>query len=226
MKRLICFLIMLHTTSALAYIKPNATAVFVSETDAEGSLVVSNVSERPLLLHTKIETVDKDKKDDSKMVIPSQPVIRLNPGQSHNLRLLLNNVSPSKVERLLLLKLNAIPEQRVAAKQGVQFHISQVLPLIIEPKNKAIDPKPWEQLVLEKTPESLSIHNTGYSLVRLDAHFSDNMGKKYDLGKRYILPNERLSIVVQEKTNAITSLTIHPVSRQGAPLPAVTLPLK
>ncbi|WP_421248514.1 fimbria/pilus chaperone family protein [Aeromonas jandaei] len=199
---------------------PEATVLLINEADGGGSMKVKNTDDKAALLYTTIQNVDGDgaqKSDNASdvMLVATQPIVRLEGGQTQLVRFVLNNVEPLQVEQYKRVTFEGIPQAKVAGGKQIATTIRQNLPVIIHPKNLPVLTTPWEKLEWKVQGNKLTVTNPSAYVVRLSPKVVTQPSNiKGSIGKTFILPGETLNITL-ESTTTDKQVKISPVSRFG-----------
>lgn len=193
---------------------PETSTVIINEGQKGGSINVKNTEKVPVLLYTKVVDLADDP---SPRVIVTQPVARLEPGQSQRVRFVLNTDGPLQSEHIKRVYFEGVAEQSAAGGQ-VSVTVRQDLPMIIVPKGFMPKRDLWTDLSWSINGENLKVKNTGKQVVRLAQHLKlQPAGVVLNLKKTYILPGETLTAAIPEGSRLIGQQQVEfsPVSRFG-----------
>lgn len=172
---------------------------------------ITNTDNYPSLLYTKI--VDISGSDKSLRLMVTQPVVRVEPGQTQRVRFMLQTEKPLMHEELKRVTFEGIPP-KVPGSNELKVTIRQDLPVIIHPAGLAEDLAPWKHLEWRKKGDLIEISNPSKYVVRMVASFTSlPSGKGGILDQTYLLPNT--SITVKSPASNDTQIEFYPASRYG-----------
>lgn len=211
---LILLTLLVASSSALgAGVVPETSVLLVDEATGEGSMVVQNTDNSPLLLYTNIENIKEDQED---FVIVTPPMARLEAGQSQLVRFLLNRKTPLATQRLKRVTFEGIPFSQ-NGKNQIRTIFRQNIPMIVLPRSLDKVKDPWTQLTATLAAGGLRLCNDSPYIVRLAQRARlDSPRQDINLPKAYILPGEHFDLAVTRHEPAPTSsLTIWPATVYG-----------
>jgi P pilus assembly chaperone PapD len=193
---------------------PETTALLVNEADGGASINVKNTDSKAALLYTTIKEVDTQDKN-SVRLIATQPISRVEAGQTQKVRFVMTSSAPLTVEHYKKVSFEGIPQAKEPGKMQITATIRQTLPVIIHPKGLAVSTDPWTKLEWSVSGKTVTVKNPSPYVVRMSPEVtmvpSKKMGK---LPKTWILPGETIRIELNAESND-KQLKISPVSRFG-----------
>lgn len=192
---------------------PETSAVIINEAQKGGSINVKNTEKVPVLLFTKVVDLADDP---SQRLIVTQPVARLEPGQTQRVRFVLNTDGPLQREHIKRVYFEGVAEQ--SAKGGqVSVTVRQDLPVIIVPKGLKEKRDLWTDLNWSLSGNNLKVTNTGKQVVRLAQQVKlQPSGTAIILNKTYLLPGETLTAAAPAGSRLTgQQVQFSPVSRYG-----------
>lgn len=224
MTPLFVLLFVLKATSAMATgMVPETSLLLINEQDKGATLNVKNTDDHPSLLYTSIVDLPGDK---GPRVVATQPVTRVEAGQTQQLRFILQTDEPLKVEHLKRLTLEGIPPKE-KGKNQVTINIRQDLPVLIHPASLPVVKDAWTQLKWSTSGNTLTARNDSPYVIRLASQVRVlPSGTNVTLGKTYILPGESLSASAGRSLSGDRQVTLYPASRYGVQVPSYTADLK
>lgn len=205
-------------------VQPETSAVIIYEADKGGSINVKNTEKVPVLLYSKIVDLPDDP---TPRLIITQPVARLEPGQTQRVRFVLNTATPLQHEHIKRVYFEGIIEQASDSRQ-VSITVRQDLPVIIVPKGLQAKHDIWSDLQGTVTNNVLKVTNSGKQVVRLTPQVKVLPdGTALTLRKSYILPGETLTSAAPagKNINGQQALEIFPVTRYGFDAGTQKIPL-
>ncbi|MGF6192702.1 fimbria/pilus chaperone family protein [Serratia sp. 2723] len=221
---LLVALAIFSTQSRASGVLPESSAVIIDEAQKGGSINVKNTENVPVLLYTKIVELPDDM---APRLIVTQPVARLEPGQSQRVRFVLNTDTPLQSEHIKRVYFEGVTE-RTSDNSQVSVSVRQDLPVIIVPKGLSAKRDMWTDLDWSVSASSLKVTNTGRHVVRLTPQVKlQPAGNVLPLSKSYILPGETLVATVPASTRLSGQQRVEfsPVTRYGFGVGVQTAPL-
>lgn len=202
---------------------PETSMLLINEQDKGANLNVKNTDNHPSLLYTNIVDLPDDK---GVHVIVTQPVTRVDAGQTQKLRFIMTSDAPLKVEHLKRLTLEGIPP-KTNDKNHVTINIRQDLPVIIHPAELPVIQDAWTKLTWRISGHTLTVKNDSPYVVRMSDQIQV-LPSKTELkpGKTYILPEQSLTMIAPHALNTDRQVTMYPVSRYGVPVAPYTADIK
>jgi P pilus assembly chaperone PapD len=155
--------------------------------------------------------------DPTPRLIVTQPVARLEPGQSQRVRFVLNTDTPLQSEHIKRVYFEGVTE-RTTDNSQVSVSVRQDLPVIIIPKGLSAKRDMWTDLDWSVSANSLKVTNTGRHVVRLTPQVKlQPAGNVLSLNKSYILPGETLMVAAPASTRLSSQqqVAFSPVTRYG-----------
>lgn len=193
---------------------PETTALLIDEEKGGASMNVKNTDNKAALLYTTVQEPDGTPAQDATLVV-TQPIVRLEAGQTQRVRFVLNTTAPLKVEQYKRVIFEGIPQAKAPGKKQITTTIRQNLPVIIHPKGLPVLTTPWEKLEWSAAGSTLTVTNPGAYVVRLSPEVvMQPSGVTGSLGKTWILPGETLSISLKSPTTD-KQVKLFPASRYG-----------
>jgi P pilus assembly chaperone PapD len=200
-----------HTLFANGMV-PESTVLLVNESEQGGSMNIKNTDAKASLLYTKVINLPDDMETG---LMVTQPVIRVEPGMTQTVNFILTNDIPLVTEHLKRVVFEGIPPVNTTT-HSIQINISQNLPVIIHPKSLPIVYDAWKFLEWHLNGNLLQVKNPSKYVVRLDGNIKLlPSGRKGNLGKKYILPNQTIHIKINGNINTDKEVTFSPASRHG-----------
>ncbi|STR50079.1 putative fimbrial chaperone protein [Klebsiella oxytoca] len=148
MKKTLLLSILILTTRANASgMVPETSVLLVDEQKGEVSMNLTNSDPHPSLLYTKV--VDLADSDKSIRLIVTQPVVRVEQGDTQKIRFILQTSKPLQHEEFKRVTFEGIPPKE-KEKLKTTVTIRQDLPVIIHPAGLPEEPAPWKHLVWRK----------------------------------------------------------------------------
>jgi P pilus assembly chaperone PapD len=221
---LLAALALFATQSRASGVLPESSAVIIDEAQKGGSINVKNTEKVPVLLYTKIVELPDDL--DPRLIV-TQPVARLEPGQSQRVRFVLNTDTPLQREHIKRVYFEGVTE-RTTDNSQVSVSVRQDLPVIIVPKGLGAKRDMWTDLGWSVSANSLKVTNTGRHVVRLTPQVKlQPAGSVLSLNKSYILPGETLVVTAPASTRLSGQQRVEfsPVTRYGFGVGVQTAPL-
>jgi P pilus assembly chaperone PapD len=202
---------------------PETSLLLINEQAKGANLNVRNTDSQPALLYASIVDLADDK---GPRVIVTQPVTRVDAGETQKLRFLLQTDGPLKVEHFKRLMLEGIPP-KTSGKNQVTINIRQDLPVLIHPADLPVIQDAWTKLTWSVAGSALTVRNDSPYVVRMaDKLQTLPSGTSLSFGKTYILPGQHLTLTAPRSLAADRQVTLYPVSRYGVPVAPYTTDLK
>jgi len=193
---------------------PETTALLIDEAEGGGSMNVKNTDNKAALLYTTLQEVDGSPAKGAMLVV-TQPIVRLEAGQTQRVRFVLNTTAPLQVEQYKRVIFEGIPQAKAVGKKQITTTIRQNLPVIIHPKGLPEFTTPWEKLEWSVHGGSLKVTNPSAYVVRLSPQVvTQPSGVTGSLNKTFILPGETLTVKLKSVTTD-KQVKIFPSSRFG-----------
>lgn len=199
--------------------RPETPLVFINAAEAGGKINVKNTDAGPRLLYTTVQEVEGGSRD--VQVVPTQPIARVEAGNTQQVRFVLTGADSLKVQQLKRVIFEGIPERTPGANQLI-FTVRQDVPLIIHPKGLPDVSNPWTRLTWNVKGGSLVVSNDTPYVVRLEPRvvlLPSNV--EGSLGKSFILPGEALTATFKNsgKLAESTEVKLFPATRYGYQAP-------
>ncbi|WP_034291931.1 fimbria/pilus chaperone family protein [Herbaspirillum sp. RV1423] len=193
---------------------PETSVVIVNEADGEASMNVKNTDAAATLLYTSIQNLPEDKEN---LLVVTPPVARVEPDETQLVRFILQTKEPLKTQRLKRVIFEGIPQQSKDGGVKVTMNVRQNLPVIIHPKNLAINREPWKLLNWSLQGDKLVAKNDSAYVVRLAQTVTLLPNQmEVDLGKTYFLPGEVIAVPVPAgRAAASTTVRLAPATVYG-----------
>lgn len=202
---------------------PETSLLVINEDSMGGSINIKNTDTKPALLYTTINDLPDDK---GTHVIVTQPVVRVEAGQTQQLRFVLQTDAPLKVEHMKRVIFEGIPPKSTE-KNKVTINIRQDLPILIHPKGLPEVQDAWTKMTWNQTTKGLVLKNDTPYVVRfatqvelLPAHIAGR------LDKTYILPGQSMDVHTDKPVSGIKQVKFVPASRYGIQVPSYTADVK
>lgn len=178
---------------------PETTVVLLKEGD-EKSMKIKNTDDRTALLYVKVEHISEDKET---WFVVTPPVSRVEPGETQLVRFIATNKEPLTTERLARVIIDGVPERKDPKASIVAMRVRQNLPVVLHPKSLSENRQPWTLLKWEKRDGGLVAFNDSPYVVRFAAQATLlPTNKPAVLSKTYLLPGERLKVIMPKKDQA------------------------
>ncbi|WP_322408391.1 fimbria/pilus chaperone family protein [Enterobacter sp. D2] len=228
MPRIIIYLQLFITSILLSFnlnlhaagMVPETSLLVIDEATRSGTINVKNTDPYPYLLYTNVVDLPDD---EGPKVIVTQPVVRVEPGQTQQLRFIMQASTPLKNEHLKRVTFEGIPPQNTDYKNKIGMNIRQDIPMLIRPETLPVVTDAWKTLSWSKKGHSYMVTNPGKYVVRLSSGVvflpSKTLG---EIKKTYILPGETLDIVVKGDVTGDSKIEFFPASRYGVAVPSFT----
>lgn len=213
----------LNTPSAKAMgLIPETSMLFINEEAKGGSMNVKNSDESPQLLYTSITELPGEK---GFHLIATQPVTRVEGGDTQHVRFVLQTDAPLKVEHMARVVFEGIPQKKVG-KDAVGFNIRQDLPVIIHPSGLPERQDSWTLLTWKVNGTTVTLQNTSPYVVRFQPQSVALPSKTtIKFPRSYILPGQSIVVDTGRSLAGDTQVTFAPVSRYGVQIENYTAQL-
>ncbi len=197
---------------------PETSLLVIDEATHSGTINVKNTDSHPSLLYTNV--VDLPDDIGLKLVV-TQPVVRLEPGQTQQLRFLLQTSKPLEVEHYKRVTFEGIPPRSDDKKIKIGINIRQDLPVLIRPAKLPVVTDAWKDLEWSTAGSSVTVKNPSKYVVRLATNvLLQPSGISGTLPKTYILPGESMTTSVGKSVSGNTQVKFFPASRYGVEVPS------
>lgn len=199
--------------------QPETPLVFIRVAEGGGKINVKNTDPGPRLLYTTIQEVEGG--DSNVQVVPTQPIARVEAGNTQQVRFALAGADSLKVQQLKRVAFEGIAERTPGANQ-VLVTVRQDLPLIIHPKGLPDVSNPWTRLTWKINGDTLTMNNDTPYVVRFEPRvvlLPSNT--EASLSKSFVLPGESLKVSVKEgaKLAGNSEVKLFPATRYGFQAP-------
>jgi len=191
---------------------PETSMLFIKESDKGGSMNLKNSDESPQLLYTSITQIPGEK---GFHLIATQPVARVEGGQTQHVRFVLQTDAPLTVEHMGRVIFEGIP-QKIRGKNAVGFNVRQDLPIIIHPSSLPEVQDAWTLLTWKVIGNNVTLQNTSPYVVRFQPQAMTLPSKTIvKMPRSYILPGQSITIDVNKGLAGDNQVTFAPISRYG-----------
>lgn len=200
---------------------PETSLLVIDEATHSGTINVKNTDTTPALLYTTV--VDLPDDNNGIKLIATQPVVRLEPGQTQQLRFILQNNTPLDAEHYKRVTFEGIPPKTNDKKVKIGINIRQDLPVLIRPAKLPVVTDAWKTLQWTGSGSTAKVTNPSKYVVRLAQSVvfqpSNTTG---NIAKTYILPGETLNIELNKgkSISGNTKVKFFPASRYGVEVPS------
>ncbi|MDV0595204.1 fimbria/pilus chaperone family protein [bacterium BS0013] len=197
---------------------PETSLLVIDEATHSGTINIKNSDSYPSLLYTNV--IDLTDDNGLKLVV-TQPVVRLEPGQTQQLRFILQNNVPLDVEHYKRVTFEGIPPKNNENKIKIGINIRQDIPVLIRPAKLAVVTDAWKMLKWSAAGASVQVTNPSKYVVRLAQNVVlQPSGISGTLAKTYILPGETLPITLKKSFGNDNKVKFFPASRYGVEVPS------
>lgn len=195
-----------------AGMKPEAPALFLDDQNREATINILNTDNDTALLHSSLQTLPED--PENTLIITPQ-LVRVEGGKKQPIRVVLKKGIKLDKQRMQRINFVSIPQDD-GKKSRARILIGQNIPVIISPADLPLNTTPWTGLTFHRTGSSLSVENPTPYIVRLTKQLDLLPGtNRVELKKTYILPGEKLNVLLPAAANSVKSVRLHPVTRYG-----------
>ncbi len=142
---------------------PETSLLVIDEATHSGTINVKNTDSHPSLLYTDVVDLPDDQ---GLKLVTTQPVVRLEPGQTQQLRFILQTSKPLDVEHYKRVTFEGIPPKSDDNKVKIGINIRQDLPVLIRPAKLAVVTDAWKYLDWTASGTSVTVKtraNTWYA---------------------------------------------------------------
>lgn len=193
---------------------PEFSVLLVNANDNGASINVKNTDDKSALLYTTVLDISGPQNNNTKLIV-TQPIVRVEAGESQRVRFVLDTQKPFTVEQYKRVSFEGIPQAKPSGTKQITATIRQTIPVIIRPKNVPDYATPWDKLVWKTAGDTLVVSNPSPYVVRLSQQVSTlPSGNKGMLSKTWLLPGETEKIKM-EKSVTDSQIKILPASRFG-----------
>ncbi|HIF6298705.1 TPA: fimbria/pilus chaperone family protein [Klebsiella michiganensis] len=197
---------------------PETSLLVIDEATHSGTINVKNTDSHPSLLYTDVVDLPDDK---GLKLVTTQPVVRLEPGQTQQLRFILQNSKPLDVEHYKRVTFEGIPPKSDDNKVKIGINIRQELPVLIRPAKLAVVTDAWKYLDWTASGTSVTVKNPSKYVVRLAQNVVlQPSGISGSLAKTYILPGESMTVSMGKSVSGNNKVKFFPASRYGVEVPS------
>nr|WP_274621578.1 fimbria/pilus chaperone family protein [Enterobacter cloacae] len=197
---------------------PETSLLVIDEATHSGTINVKNTDSHPSLLYTDVVDLPDDK---GLKLVTTQPVVRLEPGQTQQLRFILQTSKPLDVEHYKRVTFEGIPPKSDDNKVKIGINIRQDLPVLIRPAKLAVVTDAWKFLEWTASGTSVTVKNPSKYVVRLAQNVVlQPSGISGSLAKTYILPGETMTVSMGKSVSGNTKVKFFPASRYGVEVPS------
>ena len=197
---------------------PETSLLVIDEATHSGTINVKNTDSHPSLLYTDVVDLPDDK---GLKLVTTQPVVRLEPGQTQQLRFILQTSKPLDVEHYKRVTFEGIPPKSDDNKVKIGINIRQDLPVLIRPAKLAVVTDAWKFLEWTASGTSVTVKNPSKYVVRLAQNVVlQPSGISGSLAKTYILPCETMTVSMGKSVSGNTKVKFFPASRYGVEVPS------
>lgn len=202
---------------------PETSLLIIDESNMGGTINLVNTDALPNLLYTTITDLPDDK---GVHLNVTQPVVRVEPGQTQQLRFIMKSDAPLTIEHLKRVVFEGIPPKDFSKSMKVGFNLRQDIPVLIHPKNLPIVKDAWTLLNWTSTGSTITVKNPSPYVVRLALTVQTlPSGANARIGKPYILPGEILTATLNKPATTDSQVKFSPASRYGIEVASYTAPL-
>lgn len=199
---------------------PETSLLIIDEATHSGTINVKNTDSYPSLLYTNVVDLPDDK---GLELVVTQPVVRLEPGQTQQLRFILKNTEALNVEHYKRVTFDGIPPKKDDKKIKIGINIRQDIPVLIRPASLGVVTDAWKYLKWSSVDSVVKVTNPGKYVVRLAQKVVlQPSGATATLSKTYILPGETMTASLNKTTIGDRSVKFFPASRYGVEVPSFT----
>lgn len=197
---------------------PETSLLVIDEATHSGTINVKNTDSHPSLLYTDVVDLPDDK---GLKLVTTQPVVRLEPGQTQQLRFILQTSKPLDVEHYKRVTFEGIQPKSDDNKVKIGINIRQDLPVLIRPAKLAVVTDAWKFLDWTASGTSVTVKNPSKYVVRLAQNVVlQPSGVRGSLAKTYILPGETMTVSMGKSVSGNTKVKFFPASRYGVEVPS------
>lgn len=198
---------------------PETSLLVIDEATHSGTMNIKNTDSVPALLYTTV--VDLPDDNNGIKLVVTQPVVRLEPGQTQQLRFILQNNAPLETEHYKRVTFEGIPPKNDDRKIKIGINIRQDLPVLIRPAKLAVVTDAWKTLQWSGSGTTAKVTNPSKYVVRLAQNVVfQPSGTAGSIKKTYILPGETLDVTVSKSVSGNSKVKFFPASRYGVEVPS------
>ncbi|QXA48086.1 fimbria/pilus periplasmic chaperone [Enterobacter cancerogenus] len=197
---------------------PETSLLIIDEATHSGTINIKNTDSHPSLLYTNIIDLPDDQ---GLKLIVTQPVVRLEPGQTQQLRFILQSKQPLDVEHYKRVTFDGIPPKKDDNKIKIGINIRQDIPVLIRPAKLGVVTDAWKYLKWSSTGSTVTATNPSKYVVRLAQKVVlQPSGAIGTFDKTYILPGETMSASLNKSASGDANVKFFPASRYGVEVPS------
>ena len=197
---------------------PETSLLVIDEATHSGTINVKNTDSFPALLYTNVLDLPDDQ---GLKLISTQPVVRLEPGQTQQLRFILQNKEPLEAEHYKRVTFEGIPPKSDNKNIKIGFNLRQDLPVLIRPAKLAVVTDAWKYLEWNATGTTLTVKNPSKYVVRLAQNvMTQPSGTAGTLPKTYILPGQSMTATLKKTVSGDNKVKFFPASCYGVEVPS------
>ena len=197
---------------------PETSLLVIDEATHSGTINIKNTDDHPSLLYTNVIDI---KDDQGLKLIVTQPVVRLEPQQTQQLRFILQNNEPLDVEHYKRVTFEGIPPKSDDNRIKIGINIRQDIPVLIRPARLAVVTDAWKYLEWSQSGKTVTLSNPSKYVVRLAQNAVFLPSKTtIDIGKTHILPGESITLTLSKDTGGDKQVKFFPASRYGVEVPS------
>lgn len=213
-----------HMTPTIAAgLVPETSLLLIEESENGGTINLTNTDSLPNLLYTTINDLPDDK---GTHLTVTQPVVRVEPGQTQQLRFILRTDAPLTTEHLKRVVFEGIPPKDPSKNMKIGFNLRQDIPVLIHPKNLPVVKDAWTLLKWSTAGNTLTVKNPSPYVVRMGQGVETlPSSSRAKLAKSYILPGETMTATLNKSPGSDNQLKFTPASRYGIDVPSYTAQL-
>lgn len=221
---IVASLLIIKSSVALATgMVPESSLLIVEEQDKGGSINVTNTDPHPSLLYTNVVDIPGDT---GVHLTVTQPVTRVEAGQTQQLRFIMTTDAPLKTEHLKRVTFEGIPPKMKSDHSQVSINIRQDIPVLIHPVSLPVVKDAWTLLTWSEAGNTVTVKNDSPYVVRMAENLvAQPSGVQMKLKQTYILPGQILSARANTSLAGNNQLKFFPASRYGIDVPSYTATL-
>lgn len=209
-------------TAAATGMVPETSLLFVNEANQGASMNLKNSEPKAQLLYTSVTDVPGDT---GTHLIVTQPVVRVEGGQTQAVRFVLQTDAPLKVEHMKRVVFEGIP-QKTPGSHKIGINIRQDLPVLIHPAGLAEVQDAWRLLTWKAQGNTVTLSNTSPYVVRFQpAAVLMPSNTLVKLPHAYILPGQVITVDAGKNMAGNNKVQFSPLSRYGVQIDKYIAPL-
>lgn len=216
---LITLLLIVKSATVLATgMVPESSLLIIEEQDKGGSINIKNTDPHPSLLYTNIVDIPGDT---GTHLTVTQPVTRVEAGQTQQLRFILVTDAPLKTEHLKRVAFEGIPPKAKSDRSRVSINIRQDIPVLIHPITLPVVKDAWTLLKWSAVGNTVTIRNDSPYVVRMAENLiAQPSGAQMKIKQTYILPGQTLTAQAKTSLKGDSQIKFFPASRYGIDIPS------